>query len=68
MSNLYNLYYNKDMKNAISVKTKKYYNTVMRKNAYYVAITTANATITYHFDEETNEITNRFADCLEGRG
>ena len=62
MTNIYNLYYNKDMKNAIAVETKEYYNKVMQRSEYYVAITTSDAVITYHFDKETNEIINRFVD------
>ena len=60
MTDLYNLYYNKDMKNAISMETKEYYNRVMKETYYYVAITTADAIIVYHFIKDTNEIVGRF--------
>ena len=62
MTNIYNLYYNKDMRNAISTETKEYFDRVFKRNCYYVAITTANAVIVYHFVKDTNEIVNRFVD------
>lgn len=62
MTNIYNLYYNKDMKEAISVETKEYFNKVLCTACYYVKIAKANSVVTYHFNKETNEITNRFVD------
>ena len=62
MTNLYNLYYNKDVKEALEVETKKYFNRVFKKNEYCVKITKADAIVTYHFDKATNKIVSRFVD------
>ena len=60
MTNLYSLYYNKDLKNAISTETKEYFDRAFKRNCYYVAITTVDTIIVYHFAKDTNEIICRF--------